>query len=160
MKRMIFGLATLAIVFVAVLAVVGVHPAHKVKANRGCSNWSLRGTYGWTEFGEEPETSNEFWTTTALASFDGKGNFTENNIYYIENGTPDPGNPSTSTDGTYNVNSNCTVTITYGWEGETFTDHGIVVGTDASEVLATEQSNENDTTGHVDLKKVTDDDHE
>jgi hypothetical protein len=160
MKRMIFGLATLAIVFVAVLAVLGAHPVRKVKAYPGCSNSTLRGTYGWTEFGEEPETSGEFWTTSELVHFDGRGNFSADNIYYIQNGAPDPGNPSTASGGSYSVNSNCTVTITYDWEGETYTDHGVVVGPDSSEVLASEQSNENDTTGHVDLKKVADDDHE
>jgi hypothetical protein len=160
MKRMIFGLATLAIVFVAVLAVVGAHPVRKVKAYPGCSDSMLRGNYGWTEFGQEPESSDEFWTTTALVQFDGRGNFSANNIYYTQNGAPDPENPSTASAGSYSVKPNCTVTITYDWEGETYTDHGVVVGADASEVLANEESSESDTTGHVDLKKVADGDHE
>jgi hypothetical protein len=55
MKRTIFGLATILVVFLTVLAVLVVHPSRKVKAHRGCSNRTLMGDYGWTEFGTEFE---------------------------------------------------------------------------------------------------------
>ena len=96
----------------------------------------------------------EFWTSVGLVHFDGNGNFTGSNIYDIENGVPDPGNPSSDTDGTYTVNSNCTVTITYTWEGGTYTDHGLVVDAIGGEVIAAEQGSNSDTTGHVDIKKI------
>ena len=55
MKRTIFGLATILLVFLTVLAVLVVHPSRKVKAHRGCSDRTLMGDYGWTEFGTEFE---------------------------------------------------------------------------------------------------------
>jgi len=101
----------------------------------------------------------EFWTSVGLVHFDGNGNFTGSNIYDIENGVPDPGNPSSDTDGTYTVNSNCTVTITYTWAGDTYSDHGVVVGANGSEVIADEyDETTSDTTGHVDMMKVADSD--
>jgi hypothetical protein len=43
MKRTIFGLATILLVFLTVLAVLVVHPSRKVKAHRGCSSRTLMG---------------------------------------------------------------------------------------------------------------------
>jgi hypothetical protein len=117
------------------------------------------GDYGWTEFGYEPESDPvDFWTAVGLVHFDGDGHFTGNNIYSIDSGTPDPDNPTSDTDGTYTVNSNCTITITYTWESATYTDHGVVVGADGSEVIADEYGSGSDTTGHVDIKKIPDSD--
>ena len=162
MKRTIFGLATILVVFLTVMAVLVVHPSRKVKAHRGCSNRTLMGDYGWTDFGTEFEyTPPEFWTDVGLVHFDGNGVFTGSNIYDIENGVPDPGNPSINTDGTYAVNPDCTVKITYTWESDTYTDHGVIVGANGSEVIADEygpQTGPNMTTGHVDMKKVADSD--
>ncbi len=156
MKRTIFGLATIFVVFLTVFAVLVVHPVRKVKATPPCSNATLNGTYGWTEFGSEPEQfPAPFWTQTGLADFNGSGGFSESKIYYIENGHPDPANPSSVTGGTYTVDSDCTVTICYTWEGETYTDHGVIVdGVNVSEVIASEHSHKKDTTGHVDIKRV------
>jgi hypothetical protein len=156
MKRTIFGLATLLVVCLTVFAVLVVHPVRKVKAHSGCSNRTLIGDYGWTEFGLEPEMGGNYWTQSGLVHFDGEGKFSGSNMYFIENGTPDPENPSIDTNGIYTVNSNCTVTISYDWEGETYTDHGAVVGRDGSEVITSEYSNKNDTTGHVSMKKIED----
>jgi hypothetical protein len=143
------------VVFAAVIAVLVVRPVRTVKAQPGCSNRTLMGNYGWTEFGHEPESEGTpFWTMVGLVQFDGNGNFSGSNIYYIENGTPDPANPSSVTGGTYTVNSNCAVTITYSWEGETYTDHGLIVDAVGGEVIADEYSSDNDTTGHVDVKKI------
>ncbi len=159
MKRTIFGLATILVVIVTVFAVLVLRPVRKVKAGPApCSVSTLMGDYGWTEFGMEPEQfPAPFWTQTGLAHFDGSGNFSESKIYYIENGRPDSGNPSSITGGTYTVDSDCTVTICYIWQGETYTDHGVVVGTDGIagyEVIAEESSKKKDTTGHVDIKRV------
>ncbi|MGO8733155.1 MAG: hypothetical protein ACLQVM_10205 [Terriglobia bacterium] len=71
MKRTIFGLATILVVFLTVFAVLAVHPSRKVKAHRGCSDRTLIGDYGWTEFGTEfEETPYSFWTYDALVHFD------------------------------------------------------------------------------------------
>ena len=156
MKRTIFGLATILVVFLTVLAVLAVRPLRTVKAHHGCSDRTLMGNYGWTEFGYEPEGAPDFWTAAGLVHFDGNGHFSSNDIYSIDNGTPDPNNPSSDTDGTYTVNSDCTIAITYTWESGTYTDHGVVVGADGSEVIANEYSGSNDTTGQVDIKKVPD----
>jgi hypothetical protein len=84
--------------------------------------------------------------------FDGDGNFSGSNINYVESGTAS--GPSTET-GTYSVDSNCTVSITYSWNSDTYTDNGVVVGLNGSEVVANEYSSVPDTTGHVDIKRVT-----
>jgi hypothetical protein len=172
MKRTILALATILIVFLAVLAVLTVHPIRRVQALPTCSNSLLDGNFAWTEFGAEPEaakplplvtTPPSFWVTSALVNFDGDGNFSGTHIYYVENGRPDPGNPSSITGGTYTVGTStlnsvpsCTVSITYTWQGETYTDHGVIItlAAVATEVRAVEQSNKHDTTGHVEMKAV------
>jgi len=158
MKRTILGLAIMLVVFLTVLVVLAVRPVRRVKAHRGCSDSTLMGNYGWTEFGYEPEGKPDFWTSTALVHFDGHGNFAGNNVYSIDNGAPDPDSPNDLTDGKYTVNPDCTVTITYTWEGGTYTDHGVVVGADGNEVIANEQSERHDTTGQLDMKKIADSD--
>jgi uncharacterized membrane protein len=55
MKRTIFVLASILVVLVALIAVLVVRPVRKVKAQTGCSNRTLMGNYGWTEFGTEFE---------------------------------------------------------------------------------------------------------
>ena len=161
MKRIIFGLATILVVFLTVLAVLVVRPLRTVKAQHGCSDRTLMGNYGWTEFGYEPEEDPaDFWTAVGLVHFDGNGHFTGSKIYEIDNGVPDPNNPSSDIDGAYTVKSDCTITITYTWTSDSaaYTDHGVVVGANGSEVIAAEQGSNSDTTGHVDIKKIPDSD--
>jgi len=162
MKRTIFGLATILLVFLTVLAVLVVHPSRKVKAHRGCSDRTLMGDYGWTEFGTEFEYSPpQFWTQVALVHFDGNGTFTASEAYGIVNGVPDANNGIGSASGTYTVTPNCTIQITYTWDSDTYYDHGVVVDADGSEVIADEygpQTGPEMTTGHVDIKKVADSD--
>ena len=157
MKRTIFGLTTAVVVFLTVLAVFAVRPLRTVKAHHGCSNGTLMGNYGWTEFGYEPENDPvDSWTATALLHFDGHGNLTGTNVYSVNNGVL--GAVTDFTDASYVVSSDCTVTITYTWQSGTYTEHGVVVGADGSEVMASEYSAANDTTGHVDIRKVGDSD--
>ena len=47
-------------------------------------------------------------------------------------------------------------TITYTWRGGTYTEHGVVVGADGSEVIASEYSAAHDTTGHAEIRKAGD----
>jgi hypothetical protein len=121
------------------------------------------GNYGWSESGWDPTDSPpSSWTEVALVHFDGNGNFSSpgHQIYDIENGIPDPDSGTTNsnfTEGTYTVNSDCTMEITYTWEGNTYHDHGVVVGANGSEVTADEygpDTSPNLTTGHVDIKQI------
>jgi hypothetical protein len=158
MKRTIFVLASILVVFAALLAVLVVRPVRTVKAQTGCSNRTLMGNYGWTEFGYDPEdTPASFWTGVELVHFDGNGSFSGSQTYYIENGVPDPTNGTASISGTYTVNPDCAIQITYTWEGDTYYDHGLIVDAIGGEVIADEygpQSGPNMTTGHVDIKKI------
>ena len=160
MKRTIFGLATILVVLLAVLAVLVVHPSRKVKAHRGCSSRTLMGDYGWSEFGYDPEDSpTSFWTGAELVHFDGNESFSASETYYIENGVPDPNNGNGSVSGTYTVKSDCTVKLTYTLGGDTYSDHGVVVGANGSEVIADEyDETTSDITGHLDIKKIGDSD--
>jgi len=160
MRRTIFALATILVVFLTVLAVLVVHPVRTVKAHRGCSDRTLMGNYGWQEFGNEYETTStphpSFWTETGLVHFDGDGNFSASQGYYIENGAAS--GPYSAT-GTYTVESDCTVTITYTSDSSTYIDHGVIVDANGSEVIAVEYDDTVvDTTGHVDIKKMGDSD--
>jgi hypothetical protein len=118
------------------------------------------GDYGWSEFGYDPEDSPaSFWTGVELVHFDGNESFSASETYYIANGVPDPTNGTASVSGTYTVNSDCTVKLTYTWAGHTYSDHGVVVGANGSEVIADEyDETTSDITGHLDIKKIGDSD--
>jgi hypothetical protein len=115
------------------------------------------GDYGWSEFGSDVEdspTPTNFWTTTALVHFDGNGNFSLSNTWEVDDGVSS--GPFTGA-GTYTVNPNCTMTITYTQESETYNDNGVIVGAVGEEVITSEYgpaSGEYQTTGHVDMKKI------
>jgi hypothetical protein len=161
MKRTIFGLAAILVVCLAVFAVLAVHPLRTVKAHHGCSPHTLLGDYGWTEFGSDVEesTPTTFWTATALAHFDGNGNFSLSDYKEVDDGVP---NGPLSTTGTYTVNSNCTMTITYAFESFTYNNNGVIVGANGDEVIASEfgpaPPSDEATTGHVTIKKIGDSD--
>jgi len=160
MKRIIFGLATILVVFLTVLAVLVVRPLRTVKAQHGCSDRTLMGDYGWTEFGTEFEVTStpnpSFWTQAGLVHFDGHGNVAASKMYYVENGVS--AGPGSAT-GTYIVGSDCTIKITYQYEGDTYIAQGVVVGANGSEVIAVDYNNSaTDTTGHVEIKKIADSD--
>jgi hypothetical protein len=162
MKRTILVLASMLVVFVAVFAVLVLRPVRKVKAgHHGCSVRTLMGDYGWTEFGSDVEegTPTYFWTTTALVHFDGTGIFSASDVWEVDDGVSD--GPLTAT-GTYTVNSDCTMTITYLSDGQTYYDHGVIVDAKGGEVIASEYGptppSDYATTGHVDIKKIADSD--
>jgi hypothetical protein len=152
LKRTIFGLAILMLAFLIVSVVLVVRPVRTVKAQLPCSDSTLRGNYAWTEFGYEPEnTPPEFWTANALVNFDGKGKVTWSHGWQVVNGAyVSPTNASF--DGTYSVNPDCTLTISYILDTNSYVDHGVVVGAEGTEVVAVDQGPEN--TGQVDIKKV------
>jgi hypothetical protein len=158
MKRTIFVLASILVVIAALIAVLVVRPVRKVKAQTGCTNSTLLGNYGWTESGTEFEQDPpQYWNQVALVHFDGTGIFTASEAYQIVNGVPDPNNGTASISGTYTVNPNCTIQITYTYEGDTFHDNGLIVDAVGGEVIANEygpQEGPNMTTGQVDIKKI------
>jgi hypothetical protein len=152
LKRTIFGLATIILVFLIVSVFLVVRPVRTVKAHRGCSDRTLMGNYGWSEFGYEPEdVPPDFWTTTALVNFDGHGKLAGSNAWLVDNAaffSP----TSAAYEGTYAVNADCTVTINYTLGAHSYIDRGVIVGVEGSEILGVEQGYE--TTGHVDIKKI------
>jgi len=155
MKRTIFGLATMLVVFVAVFSVLVLRPVAKVKASQGCSNASLRGNYGLVAqglFKGEAVTAN----FSMLAEFDGKGGFSGSSLNIIFEGIPSGDNPYTFTGGTYTVNSDCTCTLTTPVLAEPFeivTAYGIVVDTGGDEV-AGNWFGSSHATGTFDAKRV------
>jgi hypothetical protein len=158
MKRTIFVIASVLVVIAALIAVLVVRPVRTVKAQTGCSNRTLMGNYGWTESGTEFEYSPpQFWTQVALVHFDGNGIFTASEAYEILNGVASPDNGTGSASGTYTVNPNCTIQITYTYGEDTYYDHGLIVDAVGGEVIANEygpQEGPDMTTGQVDIKKI------
>jgi len=164
MKRTLFGFGTLLVVFLVVFAVLAVHPARKVKgAPAPCSTSTLSGNYAWLETGFEPQEARPFhfppvppssWVESSIVTFDGSGGFSASNIYDIENGVPDSGNPSSVSGGTYSIDStSCALTINYTWEDINYTDHGVALAS-GSGFTAVEQDNKKETTGKVEGRLI------
>jgi len=159
MKRTIFALASVLVVFLIVFAVLALRPVSKVKAQHGCSNRTLFGVYGVTTSSAHQNGGNE--TTSALLHFDGNGglSFTENWDLnrYTSSG------PASATGGTYEVNSDCSMTFTSPPPAPFTYGYGTIVanGTEAFGVLfapstATDSNPANAEQGTWDAKKVCD----
>ena len=142
MKRTIFALATLLVVIVAVLAVGALRPVRKVKANQGCTNGSLRGTYQLVMDGAFD--TNDFegdygpftWDFSMVANFDGEGNVSGSNLVGVISG--EGTGPVSFSGGTYTVNSDCTVQITFPDTISVFDDYAVSLTgavTEGSEVM-------------------------
>ena len=112
MKRTIFVLGTLLVVFVTVLAVLVLRPVPKVKAQPGCSNGTLMGTYGVTVSGFNQADGP--WTVTLLLNFDGKGGLSGTEAYNITKFTLTGPSDNDFTGATYTVNQDCSMTFTIG----------------------------------------------
>jgi hypothetical protein len=153
MKRTIFALATILVVFVALFAVLVLRPIPKVKAHhRGCSNRTLMGYYGFNGFGFN---SVDPATLEGLLYFDGNGNLSGTNFYAVINGVPDPGNPNSFTGATYTVNPNCTMTASgISIFSATVSAYGVVVDAQNGEVTGDLVSSALNTTATFDVKKV------
>ena len=159
MKRTIFVLLTMLVVFVAVCAVLVLRPVAKVRATIGCSNATLKGNYGLvaTGFsGGHSATLYKPWNLSMLANFDGKGGLSGTSMNHF-NPAYDPYNPNHFTGGTYTVNADCTCTLHTGYYdmgGEHFTAHGIVVDTGGDEVVGNLLSDDEWVTGTFDAQRV------
>jgi len=160
MKRTIFALSTMLVVFVAVFAVLALRPVAKVNADHhGCSNATLRGNYGLVATGFSGGSSAPIykpWNLSMLANFDGRGGLsgTSMNVFHPAH---NPYNPNSFTAGTYTVNADCTCTWHIGeylMGGEHFTAYGIVVDTGGDEVAGNLLSDDEWVTGTFDAQRV------
>jgi hypothetical protein len=162
MKRTIFGLATILVVFVATFAALALRPVAKVKAGQGCSNATLRGSYGVVAqgfLGGTPGYTELYLPAnfTMLATFNGKGSFSGSSLNVFVAGNPSPHNPASFTGGTYTVNSDCTCTFTtptLDAFDATITAYGIVVDTGGDELAGSAYSSNDNITGTFDAKRV------
>ena len=149
MKRTNFLLLTVLVVFVTVLGVLLVHPVRAVKAYHGCTNRTLFGDYGLVVSGFALVSGiNKPASLVGLLHFDGEGNLTGSNIYTTVNAVVS-GPSSITTGGSYVINSDCAITLTFapGWVSQ-----GVVVGANGSEVIADLENGSG--TGTTDIKKV------
>jgi hypothetical protein len=158
MKRTIFGLATVLVVFVAVFAVLVLRPVRKVKAgHHRCSERTLSGNYGLSALGIYIGYNRSF---SMLATFDGKGGFSGSSFDIVDAGFEYI--PDSFTGSTYTVNPDCTCTLTipgpYGPFTTAITLNGIVVDTGGDEVVGSWYETHESTSGSFDMKKVPDSD--
>jgi len=106
MKRTIFVLSTMLVVFVAVFAVLVLRPIPKVRAV-SCSNSSLNSNYGLVAPGNHDSTG---WNLSMLANFNGSGTFTGSHVYAVRGGATVPGSDGSFSGGAYSVGSDCKFT--------------------------------------------------
>ena len=150
MKRTILVLASMLVVFVAVVP--------KVKAHTGCSDAMLNGKYALVI----PGTYDYYyaWDFSMLATFDGKGGFSGSSFDIVDAGFEYI--PDSFTGSTYTVNPDCTCTLTipgpYGPFTTAITLNGIVVDTGGDEVVGSWYETHESTSGSFDMKKVPDSD--
>lgn len=154
MKRTIFGLATLLVVFVVAFTVLVLRPVPKVKAHRGCSNATLRGDYGLIGTGFYGTTTPVPANVSLLLNFDGRGGFSGSSVNFVLDGSPAPGNPYTFSGGTYTVNSDCTYTLSLTDFDATVSVYGAVVDNGGGEISGNVLSSNTNVTGTIDAKKV------
>jgi len=129
MKRTIFAIVTVLVVFMAVFGVLVLRPVPKVKANHhGCSNATLFGNYGLVGSGWYLPDSAPLGpaNASAVVTFDGKGGFSGYNVYVVVEG--DFIGPFTFSNETYTVNPDCTFSVTFT-EPDIFKGSAIINGT-------------------------------
>ena len=137
MKRIIYASGVMLVVFVAVFSMFVLRPVPKVKAHRGCSKETLKGTYAITGSGSQgisaPFTPFSIFGTM---EFDGKGDFSWS-FFTTVAGAED--NPS-STGGSYVITSDCLVSLDTVASVDPFSEdllfEGAVVSSSANKVTA------------------------
>jgi hypothetical protein len=162
MKRTVFALATMFVVFVAVFAVLALRPGLKVKAHRGCSDRTLKGNYGLVGIGEygsnggfAPSSHNTSFSM--IATFDGQGAFSGSEFNTVDNGAPY--GAFTFTGSSYSVNPDCSCTLTIPSDSyNPFTVavplNGIIVDAGGDEVKGTWYDATDEKSGAFDAKRV------
>jgi len=165
MKRTIFGLATILVVFLTVLAVLVVHPARKAKAatiSLGCTNRILFGTYGFVGSGFYlDDETNVPADVSGLVTFNGRGTFTGSNLNIVANGSGLPDNPYYFPTGgataTYTVSPDCAVTLQIAGQfggSVTVYAYGTIVDLTAGEIVGNILSSNPNVTGTFHATKV------
>jgi hypothetical protein len=159
MKRTIFVLATVLVVFVAVFAVLALRPVTKVKAgSMGCSAKTLKGNYGLTGRGISGDTY--FVSFSMIATFNGTGDYTGSEFNTTWSGIPGTSEPYTIPSTSYSVNPDCSCSWTipadsYNYEiSYAITLNGIAVDTGGDEVVGTWYDNGDDISGTFHAKRV------
>ena len=156
MKRIIFAIATILVVFGAVLAGLVLGPVPKVKARHGCSNATLRGAYGLTAFGFYGSSSP--WSPSSVVgqvTFDGN-EYLSGSLSLVGGGHIYGSEPFSAV--TYTVTSACTITTgEIDLQGTNVTLNGTVVDAiGGSEVITDMEApaSPQNTTLTVDMKKI------
>jgi hypothetical protein len=153
MRRTVFVLSTMLVVFVAIFAVLVLRPVRKVRAHTGCSEASLFGNYALVmpgQYSEPPQPGVYEQDYSMLATFDGKGGFSGSSLNGVAQAVLMTGSGVGFTGGTYTVNHDCTVTMTIpaNLDLEVFYDayyaiysqvdfYGVVTDTGGDEVAGT-----------------------
>ena len=158
MKRTVFTLVTVLVVFAVVFGVLVLRPVPQVKAgHHGCSNATLQGEYGlvgsgWYLPASPPEGPAN---VSALVTFDGKGSVSGTNVHVVLDGTELTTSPYTFSDEPYTVNPDCSFSITFTdpslFKGEAVIN-GTVVDKESNQIIGNVLSKS--TTATFEAKKV------
>ena len=155
MKRTIFAVTTVVVVFATVLALAVFRPIPKVKAQRGCSNATLRGTYALTGSGFYGSKSP--WspsTVVGQVTFDGQ-EYLSGSLSLVGGGHLYGSEPFSGV--TYTVDSACAITTgEIDLQGTSVTLNGTVIGPIGGNEVITdmESPTAQNTTLTVDMKKL------
>ena len=165
MKRTIFVLSIMLVLFVAVFSVLVLRPVPKAKAATAtfaCTNRILLGTYGLmgSGFYLDDET-NVPADVSGLVTFNGKGTWKGSNLNIVANGSGLPDNPyyipTGSATATYTVSPDCAVTLQVAGEfGGSVTVYafGTIVDLTASEIVGNILSSNPNVTGTFHATRV------
>jgi hypothetical protein len=159
MKRTIFVLSTMLVVFAAVFAVLVLYPVRKAEATPNlCPNLNatLNGNYGLWAPGNDvslnyasPSTN---WDFSMLANFNGSGTFNGSHVYAVRGRATVPGSDASFLGAVYSVGPDCKFTAyttklqVFGYSEMYLV--GIVVRA-GNEVIGTWQSNDQSGTFHA-----------
>jgi len=157
MKRTIFVVATILVVFATLFAVLVLRPVPKAKANCYCSARLLNGNYGLTAFGGAGTSSATVFppaSAVGLVTFDGSSHVSAKYIYTAVGGSVIQSNQTAS--GTYTVGSDCKFSATVAsLFGATVTFNGTVIDAEGGSAVTLDvQSSLNNITGTGRLDKV------
>ncbi|MGB7592670.1 MAG: hypothetical protein WCD04_18345 [Terriglobia bacterium] len=165
MKRTIFVLLALLVVFVAVFSVLVLRPVPKAKAATttiACTNRTLLGTYGLVASGfylhDDTSVPGD---VSGLVTFNGRGTFTGSTLYIVANGSGLPDNPyyipTGSATATYTVSPDCSVTLQIAGQfggSVTVYAYGTIVDLVADEIVGNVLSSNPNVTGTFHATKV------
>ena len=165
MKRTIFVLLALLVVFVAAFSVLVLRPVQKVKAGsptNGCTNRTLLGTYGLVGSGFYlHDETNVPADVSGLVTFNGRGTWSGSTLNIVANGSGLPDNPYYIPTGdataTYTVSPDCSVTLQIAGEfggSVTVYAYGTIVDPIAGEIVGNILSSNPNVTGTFHATKV------